>query len=119
MKWDTIVGNPMVNEGLGAISGGGRGERDGVGPAGGSVNDGEEICIVVGGGEGTNQVHMDVGKGDRWDWNMLRWSMGVAVGFGGLTRQAVATPGSDVFGHAWPDVARGYEAAGGSNSRVG
>ena len=48
-------GDPGVNEGGCTISGsGGGGERGSFRPAGGLVNDGEEICIVRGGKQGAN-----------------------------------------------------------------
>ena len=44
---DSIAGDPGGDEGGGAVVGGGGGERSGFGPAGGAVNDGEDVCVAL------------------------------------------------------------------------
>lgn len=43
---DAMAGDPVAHEGGCAVCGGGGGERNGVGPAGGAVDDGEKVCMA-------------------------------------------------------------------------
>ena len=43
----------------------------------------------------------------------------MAVNFSSLAGQAGAAPGGDITGKVWPDITRGNEAAGGTNTRMG
>ena len=51
---DAKTGNPVVYKCVGAGVGGGGGKGDSFWPAGGTVNDGEEVGVVGGGGEGAH-----------------------------------------------------------------
>ena len=57
---DTKAGTPVVNEGSCAGVGSGGGERNGLGPAGGGVNDGKEVCVLGRGWERADQVNVDM-----------------------------------------------------------
>ena len=106
-----------MDEGRSTVGGNG-GERNSFRPAGGTVNHSKEVCVTGGRGERANQINMNVRKPLSRNRNMLRRDVGVAVDFGSLTGETGATPGSDVTGKVWPDITRGNEAAGGTNTRM-
>lgn len=49
---DAKASDPVVNEGVGAVGGGGGGERNGFTPAGGAIHDGEEVGMACRGWQG-------------------------------------------------------------------
>ena len=116
---DAVAGDPVADEGVGAVGGVGRGEGDGIWPAGGAVHNGEAVVVAGRGGKGANKVKVNVGEWLRTDRDRLRAEGSVAVDFGGLAEDAGAAPAVDVGSKVRPDVAGGDEAAGGAGTRVG
>ena len=89
---DTKAGNPLMDEGLGTVGGGGRGHRNGFHPAGGAVNDGEEMSVACRRRQRTHQIHVQVlkaGGGDRYGY---RGPVHVAVDLGLLAGETMLTP---------------------------
>ena len=75
MGWDSKTGDPVHNEGVGTVGGGGGGHGDGLRPPGGEVHDGEEVLGPGGGRQAPDEVHMEVAKppgghGDDLDWGL-------------------------------------------------
>jgi len=116
---DAETSNPVVDEGVCAVGGGGRGERYRVWPASGAVDDGEKVCVTRGMRKGTDQVNVNVRKLLGRDRNDLGRNGGVLVNFGALAGEAGAAPSGNIAGKVRPDIAGRKEAACGADSRVG
>ena len=100
-----MAGNPMMNKCLGALSGGSVLERNGVGPAGRTVNNGEKMGKTSRRREGAHQINMEVGKPFCRDGNGLGWELNMAMNFGGLALKTEMAPTGDVSGKVGPNIA--------------
>ena len=107
-----------MDESRGAVSGGGRGKRNSFRPVRSTVNNREEMSITGRRGKWTNKINMKKGKTLEGDRNMLRRNVNMAVSLCRLAGKRRATPGSDITRKVRPNIARGNEAAGGTNARM-
>jgi hypothetical protein len=108
-----------VKQSGGAVGVGGGGKWDDFWPAGVAVNDGKKMSVTMGRRKWAYKVNMNEGKFLGGNRNMCRNSVSVAMNFCGLTGGTLASPGSNLSGHAMPNRTGGNEAAGSTNSRVG
>ncbi len=93
------------------------GDRYRLGPAGGSVNDGEQVGKTFGCRQGAHHVHVDMAESA--GGYVLRRCLHMAVDLGPLAAQASLRPGGDVCGETFPHIPGGDEAAGRPPARVG
>jgi hypothetical protein len=99
---DAKTGNPKGTESLSARGCRGGGEGGNLRPTGCAVNHGEEVSVALGGGQGSNDVKVNVGKTAGGDGNLV-WGWGdVGVDFGFLAREALSGPEVDIFSHTLP-----------------
>ena len=107
----------MDNEGICHISCFCGGQRDGLWPPCGSVNDCQQVCTTIGRRwQGSYQIHMDVGEPHAWDWDFLWLDMNMLVNFCFLALDALLCPQTNVFVHALPQEPVRNEAAYGPHS---
>ncbi len=95
------------------------GDRYRLWPAGGSVNDGEQVGKTFGCRQGTHQVHVDVAETAGGYRDVLRRYLYMAVDLGSLAAQASLHPGGDICGETFPNTPGGDEAAGCPPARAG
>ena len=110
--------NPGSEEGCSAGGGGGFIERDRFHPASRAVDDGENVCVSLGGGKWANQVDVDVGKTAFRDGNGGSPEMDMAVNLGALAGEAFTRPGGNILGEGLPDKTGGDKMAGGAAARM-
>jgi hypothetical protein len=112
------TGNPNGTEGICTGTGGGGRKRNSFYPAGGPVDDCENVGVTLRGRKGTNQVNMDVGKTAGGKRNGCRRGRNVVVDFGSLARNTLSGPEVDIPSHPVPKEAGGKQASGGSDTRM-
>jgi hypothetical protein len=94
------MGNPGGTEGISTDSGRGGRKRNGLNPAGGLVNDGEDVGVALGRRERSHKVRMGKTAGRNGNLGWRRRNVG--VGFGGLAGKTLPSPEVDVPGHPLP-----------------
>ena len=82
------------------------------------VNNGEEVGVTRRGGEGTNQINMNVGEMGNRKRNGSWPKMSMAVHLRSLAGKADLAPEGNIFGLVRPDVAGREEPAGSRGARV-
>ena len=116
--WHTKGGDPVVNQSGGTVHRRGGGQGNGLRPTGSVVNNGEEVGVTRRGGEGTNQINMNVGEMGNRKRNGSWPKMSMAVHLRSLAGKADLAPEGNIFGLVRPDVARREEPAGSRGARV-
>ena len=86
--WDAKTSNLVMDQGVYAVGGGGRGKRYRVWPASSAIYNGEQVGVTEGMRKGTNQVNVNVGKFLGRDWNVVGRNGGVAMDLGALAGEA-------------------------------
>ena len=101
-----------MNQSGGTVRRRGGGQGNGLRPMGSAVNNGEEVGVARRGGEGANQINMDVRKTGHGKRNG-RWSkVSMAVNFTRLAGKTSTTPPGHIFGQMRPDITGREESAG-------
>ena len=116
--WHTKTGDPMMDQNGGAVCHRGGGQGNGLRPTGSSVNNGEEVGVARRGGEGPNQVNMDMRETGHGERNGRRLKMSMAVDFRRLTGKTGTAPQGYIFGQMRPDITGREEPAGSPGARV-
>ena len=93
----------MPNERAGAGCGVCRLQRNGYGPAGEAVDDGEEVRVALAGWQRAHQVHIDVFETTSRDLEGGKRSTGVTLDLGALAGKALLGPLAHLLGQAMPD----------------
>ena len=115
----TKPGNPALHQGICTGPGRCRLERNSLQPSGGSVNDGEDVCVaLLGGWQRSHQVKMDVAEPPARDGDGLQRSSRLLGNLAPLACLAVPAPGSNIRVHAWPHKPGCQQSAGCSRARV-
>ena len=114
MGGDPKTGDPVGDEGVGAVGGGGGGHGNGLGPPGGAVNDGEEVFSAGGGRQGPDEVHVEVAEPPGRDGDGLHRGLRMAGDLAALTIKAGPGPGEGVLGHRRPEEAAVDQSFGGA-----
>ena len=89
---NTKAGDPLVDEGLGTVGGGGRCHRNGFHPAGGAVDDGEKVSVTCRWWQRTHEINVQVLKAGGGDQYGDRQPVHVAVDFGLLAGKTLLAP---------------------------
>ena len=102
---NTKTGNPSGAKGISTGMGGRGRKRNSLDPAGGPINDGENVGMTLRGRKGSYEVNMNVGKttGRNGNGNWRRGDMDMDFGF--LTKDTLSSPKSEIFGHRMPQKA--------------
>jgi hypothetical protein len=116
--WNTKAGNPGGTQGIRAGACGRGRKRNSLDPAGGPINDGENVGVVLGGRKGANKVNMDVGKTTGRDRNRNRRWRNMLMDFRSLAGNTLSGPEVDVAGHAVPKESGSDKATGGPDTRM-
>jgi hypothetical protein len=91
-KKSTKTGNPSGTQGISTGSGGRGRKRNSLNPAGGPINDGENVGMTLRGRKGSYQVNMNVGKTTGRDRNRSRRWGDVLVNLGSLAGNTLLGP---------------------------
>jgi len=119
MGRDPKTGDPVGDEGVGAVGGGGGGHGDGLRPPGGAVHDGEKIFSPGGGRQRSNQVHMEVAEPPGGHGDDLDRGLRMAGDLASLAIKAGPGPGQGVRGHGRPEKSSGDQSLGGAAAGMG
>ncbi len=115
---NTKMGNPSGTEGISTGSGGRGRKRNSLNPAGGPINDGENVGMTLRGRKGSYQVNMKVGKTTGRDRNRNRRWGNVLVNLGSLAGHTLLGPEVDVMGHTVPKETGSEQTTGGPDTRM-
>ena len=96
----------------------GGGQGNGLRPMGSAVNNGEEVGVARRGGEGANQINMDVRKMRHRKRNGRQLKMSMAVDFKPLAGKTDTAPQGYIFGQMRPDITGREEPAGSPGARM-
>ena len=110
--WHTETGDPVVNQSGSTVYRRGGGQGNGLGPTGSAINDGEEVGVTRRGGEGANQINVDVRESRNGKRNGSRPKMSMAVHFRSLAGEAGMAPEGNIFGKVRPDITGREEPVG-------
>jgi hypothetical protein len=115
---NTKAGNPSGAKCISTGTGRRGGKGNSLDPASGSVNDGENVGVTLGGRERTDEVNMNVGKSAGRNRNRSGWRRNVLVNLGSLARNTLSGPEIDVPSHTVPKETRSEKTTGGSDTRM-
>ena len=101
----TKPGNPVTDKGAGTRLGRDVGQRNGLQPAGITIDDRKEVGLTFRFRERANKVQMKGRKTSVRHFQGRQWGPRVTSYLGALAREAGASKGLDIGGHPVPDIA--------------